>query len=154
MQCARAVQADPNQKMLVVKELAPLIVEQRAVGLQRVLNAHSRLFIFLLQGYRLAEKIQPHERWLATLPGKNHFGHLLGLDILAGVVFQHFIRHAETALGIQILFLKIKAVLAVEIANSPAGLDHNMEGRWRLVHGFSELYHPYKAVNLPCARAP
>ena len=126
---ARAVDTQTDQKMVPVKELTPIIVEQHSVGLKGILNAHARLAVFRLKFDRLLEKRQSHQGRLAALPNKSHFRNLLCFDILAGICFQQIITHAETCARIQLFFFKIEAVLTVQVADGATRFHHEMERR-------------------------
>ena len=72
---ARAVQAQPDQELVGSEELAPLVVEQHAVGLDRV----ARIVIpgrwyFALDLDRPAEKFESHQGGFAALPGDVDLG--------------------------------------------------------------------------------
>ncbi len=95
MRFTRTVEADPDQEAILGEELAPRIVQQRAVGLQGVLGSRARAGVLLLVRHRLAEKVQAHQGRFAALPGKVDFWGALSSDVLAGVIFQRLVRHAE-----------------------------------------------------------
>src|SRR5690606_16717473 len=95
---------------------------------QRVDDAHPRLAILLLVSDRLPEEVEAHQRRLAALPGEGHLGHALRLDILPGVLFQQRAGHAKVAVRIEALFGEEVAVFAVQVADRPARLDHDVEG--------------------------
>jgi hypothetical protein len=101
VQGAWTVQAEADQEAVFVKELAPLLIDQRPVRLQRVVDAHAGLAVLLLIGDRLPEEVQPHQRRLAALPGESDLGHALRLDVLARVVLQQVVGHAKAAARIQ-----------------------------------------------------
>ena len=69
----RTVNADPDEKAVVVQELRPIIVEQRPVRLQCVGDRYRaavarRVGYLPLDDHRLAEEVQPHQRRLTALP--------------------------------------------------------------------------------------
>ena len=107
----------------------PCLVQQRAVGLERVLHAHPRLLVFLLKCDRLLKKVQPHERRLAPLPSKGDFRHLLGFNVLPGICLKHRLRHMELAAGVHELLAQKIAVVTVQVTDGPPRLQHDMEGR-------------------------
>jgi len=132
---ARPIETEADEEITLPQKAAPGIVQQRAVGLQRVDHAHSRFATPLLQRHRSPEKVQPHQQRLPTLPAKGHLGHALGRDVLAGERLQHLVRHAKFGIGIQVRFGKIVAVGAVQVANRPARLEHDVKGRSKFLTG-------------------
>ena len=122
-----------------MQEFAPLVVEQRAIGLESVFHAHARPLVLLLELDRLLEEVQPHQRRLAPLPGERDLRDLLRFDILPGVLFEHRLGHAELAVRVHELLAQKVAVVAVQVADRPARLEHDVErgrrgdvgcGRW------------------------
>jgi hypothetical protein len=68
-------------------------------------------------------EVQPHQRWLAALPGDVDAVRLVRLDELADVLLQHRLAHAELAAGVEDLFVQEEAVGAVQVADfAPVGL--------------------------------
>ena len=76
VQFGRAVHAQSHQKSILCQELAPFVVEQRAVGLESVGNLFS-VRMFFLQCDDLAKKLHAKQRWLTALPGKGNLGNVL-----------------------------------------------------------------------------
>ena len=128
---ARPVDADADEKVVLFEEGRPLVVQQRAVGLHGVQETHARPPIFLDHGHGAPEEIQPHQGWLAPLPGDVDAVRLVRLDELADVLLQHVVAHAELAAGIEDFLVQKKAVGAVEIADRAGGLGQQMKGRRR-----------------------
>ena len=128
VQLAGSIQAQPDQKLLVVQELAPLVVQKDAVGLEGVLHRHAGRRVLLLQLHGPAEEVDTHERRLAALPGDGHLGNLVRLDGLPDVGLEHLVRHPEGATRIQPLLLQEEAVGAVQVAACAGGLGHGMKG--------------------------
>lgn len=112
-----AVDAETYKKSVFVEERAPLVIKQRAVGLEGIMNGHSRKAVFLLVFNRISKKGKPHQGRFAALPTKCDFGDVLGLDVLAGKFLEQFIAHAELRSRIQPLFFQVKTVLAVEVTD-------------------------------------
>ncbi len=71
----RTVHRQADEEPVLSEECRPFLVEQRAVGLERVLDDLAGPPVALHQHHRLAEEVEPHERGFATLPGN---GHVLG----------------------------------------------------------------------------
>src|SRR5208282_6212639 len=86
---SRAVDTHANQKSVVAKKLAPFVIQQYSVCLDRIGDALASRTILLLQLDDPAEKSDPQQRWFAALPGEINLRHILGLDILADVAFEH-----------------------------------------------------------------
>ena len=58
MQCARAVDAQANKKSVLLQKLAPVFVDQRAIGLDAVLDSLARSAVLLDQLNRVREERQ------------------------------------------------------------------------------------------------
>jgi len=99
------IQAEANQEIVLLEELAPLIVQEGAVGLHGVFEGHSRFAVFLLVFDRLAEKIYPHKGWFAALPGHRDLGAAVGLDQLLDIYLENLFRHAEVATRVKQLLV-------------------------------------------------
>ena len=69
---ADTVDADADEILVLLEELAPLIREQRPIGLDRVLESHALLPVALLHLNRSAVEVEAHQRRLASLPGDGH----------------------------------------------------------------------------------
>lgn len=100
--------------------------------------------ILPLHLYSLAVEIQPHERWLAALPGKNNIRVVLPFDVLPDICVQHIQAHLLSGRGAQQLSLvQVIARPATEIAHRTHRFGHHMKSRalWRQnrvpFHGFS-----------------
>lgn len=93
----RAVDAQTNEKVLLAQELAPFVVEQRAVGLQRVVNLLPA-GVLPLKRNGLAKEIDAEQRRLASLPGKADLGHVLPVDVLPDVRFENVVGHTPAGL--------------------------------------------------------
>jgi len=77
VQVAGAVDTQTNKKPVHVQELAPLVIKQRAVSLQGVVDRFP-MGIFGLQCHHLAEEFHSKQGWLASLPGKGDLCDRLG----------------------------------------------------------------------------
>ena len=69
VQLARAIDGNADQKFVFSEKRSPVIVEQHAIRLERVLNAFA-VRIFLLDAPRAAKIFHAQQCWLAALPGK------------------------------------------------------------------------------------
>ena len=128
VQFRRPVHAEAHQEVVGCEELAPFVVQEGAVGLQGVLDAHARTLVLLLQSHGLPKPVESHQGWLAALPGKGDLRDLLGLDVLTGVLLEQVQRHAEVRSGIEILLGQEIAIGAVQVADRAARLEHDVEG--------------------------
>ena len=79
------VDADAHEPSFVVEELTPFGGEQGAVGLYAVADALASSII-ALQPDCLFVEAEGSEHGLASVPGEEHIGHLLHLDVVADVL--------------------------------------------------------------------
>ncbi len=127
---ARTVDRDPDQEVVFLEELAPLVVEQRSVRLHRVEDVLAGIGVLLFELDRSAEEVQAHHRRLAALPGHDDLrGLRVGLQQLADVGLVELLGHPETAARVEHLFGQEEAVLAVEVADRPGWLRHQVKRR-------------------------
>lgn len=109
------IEAYPDEEPVFGEELAPFIVEEDAVGLQGIGYDLSIGAVFFLQAYQFFVKIQAHQRWLSTLPGK-----ATRLQPQLEVVFDQpfeYVRAHSMGTGAEYLGLAgVKAVSARDIA--------------------------------------
>ena len=133
---------------MLVEELAPLVGELGAVGLNRVLDRHAGAAMLLDARDRAAEEVEPHQRRLAALPGNRDLGSRLRLEQLPDVGVEQIVRHAEAVARIQHLLREEEAVLAIEIADRAGGLrehvkvTHRAAGRRRRGSGHTHVGSP------------
>jgi hypothetical protein len=128
MQLSRPINANANEKIVLLKELTPGIIQQRAIGLQGIVNLHPWSGMFLLVMNDSFKKAQTHEGRFTTLPGKCYLGNFLRFDVLAHKCFQQFIGHAEAAARIHHLLGQEVTIFAVQIANRACRFGHDVEG--------------------------
>jgi len=131
---ARAVDREADQETVLLEKLGPVLVEQRAVRLQVVLDPLPGLRIPFLQGHDLAKELEAEQRGLPPLPREHHLvpGH--ALDIVPDEALEHFVAHVPTARPAgQRLLAQIEAVSAVEIAGRARRLGHDVETPYRPV---------------------
>ncbi len=129
----RAVDGEAHQETMLLEEARPVLVEQRAVGLQVVFDALSGLRVLPLQRDHLAEEVEPHQRRLAALPGEDDFVAGDAGDVVADEALQHVVVHAAAARTAgQRLLGQVEAVRAVEVARRAGGLRHHVEAPGRL----------------------
>ena len=68
MQLLRAIDAQANQKLVIAQKRVPVVIQERAVGLQIVLDVQTRTLIFLFECDHLLEELDAQQRRLAALP--------------------------------------------------------------------------------------
>ena len=116
-----------------MQELAPGIVEVRAVRLEIVLAPDMGRTIFPLELDHLPEEVDAQEGRLAALPGKDHFLAVLSFEVQPDESFEHLIGDAPLFRpSEQFLFRKIAAVRAVEIAERAGRLHYDVHAPDRL----------------------
>ena len=114
------IDADTHEEMVVVEETAPLIGEQRAVGLQAVVNvAITGVLLLQFQGFFI-EGEWTQQRF-AAVPSEEYIRGGLRLDILAGKLLQQGVIHHATA-----AFVQIVAVVTPQVAPRTHGLQHDV----------------------------
>ena len=122
MQLPGPVDTDADEKIVLAEELAPVVVQERAVGLHGVLEGHARPLVLVLEINGPPVKIEAHQGGFAALPGHRHLIGAMGLDELPDILFQHLISHAKMTAGVEPLFVQKKAIRAVQVANRPGRL--------------------------------
>ena len=132
----RPVDRDADQEVVLLQEPAPLVVEQGAVGLDRVEDPLARRGVLAFQLDGPPEEIQAHHRGLAALPGDHHLrGPRVPLEQLANIRLLQVFGHPEPAARVQHLLGQEEAVLAVQVADRARGLGHHVEGQRSPRHG-------------------
>ena len=122
-----AVDAQADEEVIFDKELAPLVVEQGAVGLDGVGDFFA-VGVFFLQFDGFAEEGDAEKGGLAALPGEGDFGDVLVGDVLTDERVEDFVAHPEFFVGgEEFFFFEIEAVFAVEIAQGANGFGHYVE---------------------------
>jgi hypothetical protein len=117
MHCARPVDADADEIVVLLEEPRPFVVDQRAVGLDRVEHVHARRLIFVRQRDRALEEIHPAQHRLAALPRHLHLRPEGRFHELLDVSFENIVRHQRAfARRIEVFLRQEEAVLATEIA--------------------------------------
>ncbi len=135
VEVAGAVDADADEEVVLLEEVGPFGVEQGGVCLEGVFDGLA-VGVLGLEGDGLAEEFDAEQGGLAALPCEADVGRGLGLDVLADVVFEQLGGHAPFAFGVEGFLFEVEAVLAVEVADGPDGLGHDVEGAGALVlHG-------------------
>jgi len=65
---SRAVNRQSDQKVVLLEECRPFLVDENAVGLDRVFHPLAGSAMFLDKLNRTAKEVQPHHRRLSALP--------------------------------------------------------------------------------------
>lgn len=132
---ARAVDADADQELLPGQERTPRVVQQGAVGLDRVLHLLSRPLEPLGQGHGVLEERQATQGGFTALPADRHRAVGLGVQEVGQPRAQRVVGHG-LRLGLpQHLLGQEEAVGAVEVARRPGRLGDQREGTPRPTPG-------------------
>src|SRR5262245_61571122 len=96
MHLPRAVDREPDEKLVLAEERGPRKIEEGSVGLDRVLGSLSGLEVVLGELDCAPKEVEPHQRRLTSLPGDRHLGdRVVSLDQLAQVRIEQIVRHAK-----------------------------------------------------------
>jgi len=87
-----AVDTNADKKVIIVKELAPIIVEQNCVGLQRVAHFLPGSAVFFLEFHHPLIEVKAHQSRLTALPGKPGY-RKTQLHIIFDQFFKDLIAH-------------------------------------------------------------
>ena len=134
VEIARAVNAQADEEVVLLEEGAPLVVEQDAVGLERVLHDLARPTVSLDEVDRAPEEVELHQRRLAALPRHRHLGCAMRFQQLTDVGLEGRIRHPVRVVGIERFLREKEAVRAVDVAGRPAWFREQVESRRRACH--------------------
>ena len=110
-----AVQRYSHKKVVVAEESRPFSVEERAVGLDGVVDDFA-IGIFLLKFQSLAVEVQPQHQRLATVPVEGHFRHTVCADIFLNHFFEHRFGHPGLLAAVDLGLVEVVAIFAVQIA--------------------------------------
>jgi len=128
MQTSGAIQAETDQVIVILEELAPLIVQQGAVGLYGILETHvlyachTRLTILFLALDGFVVEIDPHQRWLAALAGYSNLRAAVRLDQLADISLQSLFAHTKLDIGVAKFLVQEETVRTAQVAGGARGL--------------------------------
>ena len=92
MELLRSVYGDAHQPIVFLEEVAPLIGQKRAVRLDAIINGASVGILLLQLHGPFVERKGTHQRFSAV-PGEEHLGHGLRVDIFLDELFQQFLAH-------------------------------------------------------------
>ena len=141
MDFARAVDAQPNQKIVFLEERAPVVIEKDAVGLEGVLHHLAGPAVLFNQFDGAPEEIELHQRRLAALPRHRHLGRAVRLQQLPDVGLERGLGHPLLVVRVQRFLGQEEAILAVNIAGGPARLRQQVEARRRIQLALSIVGH-------------
>ena len=131
----RAVDGNPDQEIAGLQELAPLVGQQGAVGLDRVQHPLPGPRVLTLQFDGAAEEIQAHHRRLAALPGHYHLRDPgMGFQELPDIGLLQIRGHPEPGPRVEHLLRQEEAVLAIQVAYRTRRLRHHMKRQWSAGH--------------------
>jgi hypothetical protein len=107
MHMSGAIQAETDRVIVFLEELAPLIVQQGAVGLHGV-PRNAYLVCASYPAYdtfpgtrRLYGRNRLHQRWLAALPGYSNLRTTVRLAQLADISLQSLFAHTKLDIGVE-----------------------------------------------------
>ena len=122
------VEREADQEIVGGEEVAPRLVDQRTVGLQRILDPFA-VGVPALQLHRPAVEIQPQQQRLAAVPAELHGIDLVGPDVLFYAELQQLVVHHGLAAAVLHRLVEVVAVVAVEVAGRARRFEHDREGR-------------------------
>ena len=146
-----AVYAETDEKVVLLEERAPFIVQEGAVGLYRVKDFLRRLSVFFEVSDGAPEEIEAHEGRLAALPCDVDFAGRVRLQKLPDIRIQQVLGHPEPVARVKHFLGQKEAILAVEIAGSAGGLGQKAK-RPRQQHRvlFHGLPTPHPQPDVGC----
>ena len=113
---------------MLFEEVGPLAGYQGSVSLKRVVDNLSG-GIFLLKFHRFSIEVNTHDQRLASMPVECDFRDIISLDILFCEQFESILGHLRLKSIVDIRFIKIIAVLTVQIAQRSCRLYHQIESQ-------------------------
>lgn len=127
MQVLGAIDAQAHQELVFLEKLTPLLVQQKAIRLQIVLDLLPA-GVFLLNLDDLTVEVESQQRWLAPMPGEYHRVSVLVGDVLPNELLQQVVGDwAGLCVAQQALLVQVVAVGAIDIASRANWLDGDME---------------------------
>ena len=110
------VDGDAHEEIVFAEETAPLVVEQRAIGLDAVGDGASAA-VDALQLQSAAIEVDGAQERFAPMPGEQHLRHGLGFHVLADELLQELVAHgvARSRL-VEPSFLKIVTIRTPQVA--------------------------------------
>jgi hypothetical protein len=130
----RPIQADPDLDVMALDEIAPLLIDQRAIGLEAMDNAHSLRVALLGNTKSLLVEGNGQDEWLASMPDN---GDRIGQPDLAEKPFKGALKRLISDTLCRGSVWQI-AIAAVDITKG-RGLDDDqfcpcLPGIWHFFH--------------------
>src|SRR5262245_15938432 len=150
---ARAVDAETDEEAVLREERCPLVVEERAVRLDRVLEHLARTGELVRERDRTPEEVEPHQRRLAALPGHHDLAVRVRGEQLLQVTLQRRICHPQTVTWIQRVLGEEEAIRAVEVADRSSRLGQQMERPTAQLRILAFPCSNCSSVITPCSRS-
>ena len=123
----RPVDGEADEEAVVAEEAAPVVVEERAVRLNRIGDAPPPgVFRLELQGF--AVEADGAHQGFAAVPGEEDLRRRLGFEILADEKLQQLVgEDAVRVVGVEPVLFQIIAILAGEVAERARRFRHHVE---------------------------
>ena len=129
VQPPRAIDAQPHIEVLIGQKRAPLLIEERAVGLKVVQAGPPVGEVAFLQLHGASKEVESRQRRLAAMPHERDDRSWAGLHDLTDVGFQQGVRHPESMrASVEARGIEIVAVGAIQVAYGTDRLRHDHEG--------------------------
>ena len=113
----RAIERQTYQHVFFREKLTPLVVEQRAIGLQREFEDSLWPSDLFRLRHKASVKVDAHKCGFATLKGNGDLSGPMRLNELRQVGRDKIVRHPEAVAGIQLFLREKEAVGAIEVAD-------------------------------------
>ena len=123
-----AIKRKADEEVVLAEEVAPIGIDEQAIGLERVLNLFGAT-ILVLQGHGFFVEVDACKQWLSSVPAEGHGRNLYGLNVLADITLQQLVAHLGLSASVEVGLAEIVAVVAIEITQRAHGLYHCGKGR-------------------------
>jgi hypothetical protein len=131
-----AVQADSYGETLSGKKTTPVLINERAIGLNPVDDLTVRGPMLALQFNDLMKVLQTQQGGFPAVPGKTDHWIRGGLNVLNDVLFQDIIRHAKGLLiRVEALFFQVVTVVTIEVTDGANRFSKNLIRAGGFDHG-------------------
>ena len=123
-----AVDGDAHQKVVFSQKSAPVIGEQRAVGLQGIVDVLAGRVLLLQRQRLLVERPRAHQRF-AAVPGEKHVVAGLNGDVIVDIPLERLVAHLLFGrLRVEFLFFEVVTIGTVQVAGRTGRLGHDVYG--------------------------
>lgn len=123
-----AIDGDAHQKVVVGQKSAPVIGEQRAVGLQGIVDVLAGCVLLLQRQRLLVERPRAHQRF-AAVPGEKHVVAGLNGDVIVDIPLERLVAHLLFGrLRVEFLFFEVVTIGTVQVAGRTGRLGHDVYG--------------------------